>query len=94
MDTVRPPVRSLDRCGRDGQAKYRNDTGRSHTCGQPVVGMTGGSYGGGIQFATAAYDKRIKAIVPVITWNNLNWSLWPNSVIKLLEKRGYTIEQL
>ena len=60
-----------------------NDTRSSNTCGQPVVGMTGGSYGGGIQFATSAFDKRIKAIVPVITWNNLNWSLWPNSVVKL-----------
>jgi ABC-2 type transport system ATP-binding protein len=72
-----------DQCGKHGQPAYTNDTASHNTCGQPVVGMTGGSYGGGIQFATAAFDKRVKAIVPVITWNNLNWSLWPNSVIKL-----------
>jgi len=77
------PEMAIDQCGENGQPTYANDTEASRTCGQPVVGMTGGSYGGGIQFATAAFDQRIKAIVPVITWNNLNWSLWPNSVIKL-----------
>src|SRR5260370_21301895 len=77
------PEMATEQCGEDGQPRYANDTDASSTCGQPVVGMTGGSYGGGIQFATAAFDQRVKAIVPVITWNNLNWSLWPNSVIKL-----------
>jgi ABC-2 type transport system ATP-binding protein len=80
--TGRPEI-ATDRCGAHGQPAYTNDTRKHNTCGQPVVGMTGGSYGGGIQFATAAFDKRVKAIVPVITWNNLNWSLWPNNVIKL-----------
>jgi ABC-2 type transport system ATP-binding protein len=80
--TGRPEI-ATDQCGRHGQPAYTNDTRHHNTCGQPVVGMTGGSYGGGIQFATAAFDKRVKAIVPVITWNNLNWSLWPNNVIKL-----------
>lgn len=80
--TGRPEI-ATDHCGAHGQPRYTNDTRTSNTCGQPVVGMTGGSYGGGIQFATAAFDDRIKAIVPVITWNNLNWSLWPNNVIKL-----------
>jgi ABC-2 type transport system ATP-binding protein len=72
-----------DRGGRHRQPRYGNDHKHSNTYGQPVVGMTGGSYGGGIQFATAAFDKRVKAIVPVITWNNLNYSLWPGNVIKL-----------
>jgi ABC-2 type transport system ATP-binding protein len=80
--TGRPEI-ATDQCGEGDQPHYLNDTPQSQSCGQPVVGMTGGSYGGGIQFATAAFDKRVKAIVPVITWNNLNWSLWPNSVIKL-----------
>jgi ABC-2 type transport system ATP-binding protein len=80
--TGRPEI-TVDTGGRGGQPAYTNDHPGSNTIGQPVVGMTGGSYGGGIQFAAASFDKRIKAIVPVITWNNLNWSLWPNNVIKL-----------
>lgn len=45
----------------------------------PVVGMVGGSYGGEVQFAAAAIDPRIKAIVPMITWNDLAYSLAPNN---------------
>lgn len=45
----------------------------------PVVGMVGGSYGGGVQFSTAAIDPRLDAIVPVITWNDLAYSLAPNN---------------
>jgi ABC-2 type transport system ATP-binding protein len=72
-----------DHGGKRGQPRYGNDHRGRNSYGQPVVGMTGGSYGGGIQFATAAFDRRVKAIVPVITWNNLNYSLWPGNVIKL-----------
>ncbi len=42
----------------------------------PRVGMVGGSYGGGIQFVTAAIDCRIDAIVPVIAWHSLTTSLF------------------
>jgi ABC-2 type transport system ATP-binding protein len=45
----------------------------------PRVGMIGGSYGGGIQFATAAVDARVDTIVPMITWNDLTYSLVPNN---------------
>jgi ABC-2 type transport system ATP-binding protein len=48
--------------------------------GDPRVGMAGGSYGGGISLLSAAYDHRIDAIVPSITWNNLATSLFPNGV--------------
>ncbi|GAB2666056.1 hypothetical protein GCM10027169_30220 [Gordonia jinhuaensis] len=44
----------------------------------PRVGMLGGSYGGQIQFAAAAVDPRIDAITPMITWNDLSYSLAPN----------------
>ena len=44
----------------------------------PRVGMVGGSYGGGIQFAAAAVDPRIDTIIPLITWNDLTYSLIPN----------------
>lgn len=45
--------------------------------GDPLVGMTGGSYGGGIQLTTV--DPRIDAIVPEIAWNSLLSSLYPNA---------------
>jgi len=45
----------------------------------PRVGMLGGSYGGGIQFAVASVDPRLDTIVPLITWNDLSYSLGPNN---------------
>ena len=45
----------------------------------PRVGMIGGSYGGEVQFAAASIDPRIDTIVPVITWNDLAYSLAPNN---------------
>ncbi len=49
--------------------------------GDPVVGMAGGSYGGAISLLTAAYDDRVDAIVPAITWNDLAQSLYPQSAV-------------
>jgi ABC-2 type transport system ATP-binding protein len=43
--------------------------------GDPRMGMVGGSYGGGIQFVTAAQDCRVDAIVPEIAWHSLAASL-------------------
>src|SRR5450755_4312934 len=48
--------------------------------GDPRVGIAGASYGGGIALLAAAYDRRIDAIVPQITWNNLATALFPNAV--------------
>jgi ABC-2 type transport system ATP-binding protein len=55
--------------------------GRRH---DPAVGMTGGSYGGQIQFAAAGFEHaagtdRLDAIVPLITWNDLAYSLAPEN---------------
>ncbi|GGS68601.1 alpha/beta fold hydrolase [Nonomuraea spiralis] len=47
--------------------------------GDPRVGITGGSYGGAIALMTAAYDQRIDAIVPQITWADLADALFPNA---------------
>lgn len=47
--------------------------------GDPRVGMIGGSYGGAVQMATAAVDRRVDALVPLITWNDLGYALAPNS---------------
>ena len=50
--------------------------------GDPRVGMIGGSYGGQIQYAVASQDPRIDAIIPIITWNDLTYSLAPGNVAK------------
>ncbi|CAN5505659.1 hypothetical protein BH11ACT7_BH11ACT7_25360 [soil metagenome] len=55
---------------------------RLDTHGDPRMGMTGVSYGGGIQLAAAASDHRIDAIVPTISWNSLNTSLYKNESFK------------
>ena len=51
--------------------------------GDPVLGMDGPSYGGGIQFITAARDPRVDAIAPTIAWNKLPTSLFKNDSVKL-----------
>jgi putative CocE/NonD family hydrolase len=56
-------------------------TGVAH---DPQAGMIGGSYGGQIQFATAGVERaagtdRLDAIVPLITWNDLSYSLAPDN---------------
>jgi ABC-2 type transport system ATP-binding protein len=48
--------------------------------GDPMVGMTGGSYGGGIQLTTV--DPRLDGITPEIAWNSLLSSLYPDGVFK------------
>jgi ABC-2 type transport system ATP-binding protein len=48
----------------------------------PVVGMTGFSYGGGIQLSTAAIDHRLAVIEPNMSWYSLGEALDPNQVIK------------
>jgi predicted acyl esterase len=65
----------------DQVARDDGPTGRRY---DPQVGMTGGSYGGQIQFATAGFEKaarsnRLDAIIPLITWNDLSYSLAPEN---------------
>lgn len=50
--------------------------------GDPLLGALGGSYGGGYQLLTAAFDPRLDAIAPEITWNSLPQSLAPNGAVK------------
>ncbi len=52
----------------------------SDSDGDPVVGVTGASYGGALSLLGAAYDERVDAIVPQITWNSLTRSLFPDQV--------------
>jgi ABC-2 type transport system ATP-binding protein len=46
--------------------------------GDPRVGVAGGSYGGALSLLGAAYDDRIDAIAPQITWNSLTTALFPS----------------
>lgn len=57
---------------------------RTGTPNDPAVGMVGGSYGGQVQFAAAAVEHaagtdRLDAIVPMITWHDLAYSLAPEN---------------
>ena len=51
-----------------------------HDAAGPVVGMFGESYGGGMALMAAAYDTRIRVIVPIVTWNSLIRSFLPNDI--------------
>ena len=50
--------------------------------GDPRVGMNGSSYGGGIQWVTAARDARVDVITPNISWNSLTTSLYKDGALK------------
>lgn len=56
--------------------------------GDPRIGAVGGSYGGGYQFLMAFEEIRatgeqvVDALVPEITWHDLNESLAPSNVVR------------
>jgi len=50
--------------------------------GDPRVALVGASYGGGVSLLGAAYDRRVDATVPVITWNSLDSAFLPGGVFK------------
>lgn len=52
--------------------------------GDPLVGGLGVSYGGGFQLVGSSVDPRFDALVPVITWHDLSYSLGPDQVPKTL----------
>ncbi|MFJ4466061.1 CocE/NonD family hydrolase [Streptomyces sp. NPDC089424] len=56
--------------------------------GDPRVGMIGGSYGGAVQLATASVDHRVDALVPMVTWHDLAYSLAPNNAVGAGEVPG------
>ena len=69
------PVAGLDYVVQDATAHHG-----TAEANDPRVGMIGGSYGGAVQFAAASVDPRIDTIIPMITWNDLSYSLAPNSI--------------
>jgi ABC-2 type transport system ATP-binding protein len=75
-----PAVEAVDASGRRvGVTEVLRDDARSGLRYDPRVGMVGGSYGGQVQFAAAAVERRLDTIVPLITWNDLAYSLAPNN---------------
>ncbi|NIJ11507.1 ABC-2 type transport system ATP-binding protein [Saccharomonospora amisosensis] len=47
--------------------------------GDPLVGVTGASYGGALALLLAGTDERVDAIAPVMTYNDLAQALLPNN---------------
>ncbi len=56
--------------------------------GDPRVGVTGASYGGALSLMLAGTDKRIDAVAPLITWNDLSAALFPNAIDSRAESAG------
>ncbi|MGY5883748.1 alpha/beta fold hydrolase [Modestobacter lacusdianchii] len=46
--------------------------------GDPRAGVAGASYGGALSLLAAAYDQRVDAIAPQITWNSLTTAFFPD----------------
>ncbi|HEX2705993.1 MAG TPA: alpha/beta fold hydrolase, partial [Candidatus Lustribacter sp.] len=47
--------------------------------GDPKVAIIGTSYGGALALMTAGTDRRVDALVPAITWNDLSAAFFPQS---------------
>jgi ABC-2 type transport system ATP-binding protein len=56
--------------------------------GDPRVAVTGGSYGGALSLLLAGTDKRVDAIAPVITYNDLTQGLVPNTAAAAAPQAG------
>ena len=72
--------------GRDVQALLdwltAQPEAQMESAGDPLVGMSGVSYGGAIQLVTAAIDQRVDAITPTIAWHSLVRSLYRDQAVK------------
>lgn len=55
----------------------------------PLIGLIGGSYGGGIVLNMAATDPRVRAAIPGRTWNSLQYALNPNNLITAGDATGF-----
>ncbi|MGH3427395.1 MAG: ATP-binding cassette domain-containing protein, partial [Mycobacteriales bacterium] len=44
----------------------------------PRVAVMGASYGGALALLLAGYDRRVDAVIPQITWNDLSHAFFPN----------------
>ena len=57
------------------------ETVKAEAPGDPVVGVAGGSYGGALALMAAGYDDRVDAVAADITWNDLESSLFGQSLL-------------
>lgn len=57
--------------------------------GDPRVGFAGGSYGGALSLLIAGYDERVDALASDITWNDLQTSLFGQSIAGSTELGAY-----
>jgi ABC-2 type transport system ATP-binding protein len=75
-----------DNEGRDAMALIdwlaKQPEARLDKAGDPRVGMHGASYAGGIEFVTAAIDRRVDAITPAIAWHSLLTALYREDTVK------------
>lgn len=62
------------------QPEVKKDNG-----GDPLIGISGASYGGAASLLASATDSRIDAAVADITWNNLGNALFPQSKVNSLD---------
>ncbi|MDV6012245.1 alpha/beta fold hydrolase [Haloechinothrix sp. LS1_15] len=58
----------------------KQPTVQTDSAGDPVVGVTGSSYGGALALQLAGTDDRVDAIAPVMTYNDLEHALLPNEL--------------
>ena len=58
-----------------------SDSVKQEAAGDPVVGVAGGSYGGALALMVAGLDDRVDAIAADITWNDLESSLFGQSLV-------------
>lgn len=56
----------------------------------PVIGVVGGSYGGGFAVNFAAADPRVRAAIPGRTWNSLLYALNPNNLVTAGDPTGFS----
>ncbi|HEY3894516.1 MAG TPA: alpha/beta fold hydrolase [Pseudonocardiaceae bacterium] len=56
--------------------------------GDPRVGAAGASYGGALALLLAGTDRRVDAVAPEITWNELGQALFPNAASRSLGAAG------
>ena len=61
--------------------------------GDPLLGIAGGSYGGALALLAAGYDDRVDAVAADITWNDLESSLFGQSITSAGSPRGVFKEQ-
>jgi ABC-2 type transport system ATP-binding protein len=68
----------------DAQLMVNHLAGRpevaTQRAGDPIVGVAGESYGGALALLLAGTDRRVDAVVPSVTWNDLRQALFPQSV--------------